>query len=103
MSYWTHRDAVRALMAAQGVTGWLLMDFRGNNPLFAQTLGRGASGGHLTRRTFAWLPADPHTREVVIAHAIESSAMDDPRWEVRTYHDAASLRGQLSALGPGGT
>ncbi|GDX69281.1 peptidase M24 [Chloroflexota bacterium] len=103
MSYWTHRDAVRVLMAAQGVTGWLLMDFRGNNPLFAQTLGRGASGGHLTRRTFAWLPADPHAREVVIAHAIESSAMDDPRWEVRTYHDAASLRGQLSALGPGGT
>ncbi len=103
MSYWTRRGAVHAQMQAEGIDGWLLMDFRGNNPLFAQALGRGASGGHLTRRTFAWIPADPDAGITVIAHAIESSAMHDDRYPVVTYHDAPSLRARLSALGRGGS
>ena len=103
MSYWTRRGAVHAQMQAEGIDGWLLMDFRGNNPLFAQALGRGASGGHLTRRTFAWIPADPDAGITVIAHAIESSAMHDDRYPVVTYHDALSLRARLSALGQGGS
>ena len=103
MSYWTRRGAVHAQMQAEGIDGWLLMDFRGSNPLFAQALGRGASGGHLTRRTFAWIPADPAAGLVVIAHAIESSAMHDDRYPVVTYHDAPSLRARLSALGRGGS
>jgi Xaa-Pro aminopeptidase len=103
MSYWTRREVVHAQMQAEGIDGWLLMDFRGSNPLFAQALGRGALGGHLTRRTFAWIPADPGARIVVIAHAIESSAMHDDRYPVVTYHDAPSLRTRLSALGRGGS
>jgi Xaa-Pro aminopeptidase len=116
------------------------MDFGGSNPLLWQVLGRRPEGGHLTRRTFCWVPAmygperattprrssgagaprapggeglaTPTDAEgvprsesvVVLVHAIESSALDDPRWELVTYHDGVSLRAALASLGlAGGT
>ncbi|MDQ3703462.1 MAG: M24 family metallopeptidase [Chloroflexota bacterium] len=116
MAYWQRRDAVQAYLREQGWRGWLLMDFRGSNPLLWQVLGRGAEGGHLTRRTFLWIPAagaplaqngaGATTAEglVVLAHAIESGALVDGRWELRTYHDGDSLRAALASFGiAGGT
>ncbi len=85
------------------------MDFRGSNPLLWQVLGRGPEGGHLTRRTFLWIPATPHPpsrsplvgegKPIVLAHAIEAQALADERWEVRTYHHRESLRAALASLG----
>jgi Xaa-Pro aminopeptidase len=111
MSYWDRRDAVQAHLAAQGWRGWLLMDFRGNNPLLWQVLGRGPQGGHLTRRTFVWIPAQgaagpggPAGGVVVLAHAIEGGALTDERWTLRTYQDGPSLRDVLASFGlAGGT
>src|SRR5207249_8483962 len=97
MSYWQQREAVQDYLRERGWRGWLLMDFRGSNPLFWQVLGRGAEGGHLTRRTFFWIPAEgssgalinqgppagsPITdgqREhpVILVHAIEAGALRD--------------------------
>src|SRR5687767_7899180 len=125
MPYWQHRDTIQAYLREQSWRGWLLMDFRGSNPLFEQVLGRGPSGGHLTRRTFCWIPTErgaatgnasptepgaatgagnPANRPVVLAHAIESGALRDDRWDLRTYHDGASLRAALESFGlAGGT
>ena len=107
MAYWERREAVQAHLGDHGWRGWLLMDFRGSNPLLWQVLGRGAEGGHLTRRTFLWIPAQdgagPDRGITVLAHAIEGTAMTDPRWTLRTYHDGESLRHALADLGVGET
>ncbi len=107
MSYWSRRDAVQSYLAERGWHGWLLMDFRGSNPLLWQVLGRQPQGGHLTRRTFCWIAsssrgAEPEREVVVLAHAIEAQALADPRWELRTYHDRHSLHDALRALVPAG-
>jgi Xaa-Pro dipeptidase len=112
VAYWDRRDAVQTLLAGQGWRGWLLMDFQGSNPLLWQVLGRGPEGGHLTRRTFLWIPAaggagghgESGDGVVLLPHAIEGRALTDPRWTVRTYSDGASLRAALTDLGiAGGT
>lgn len=119
MPYWPQRDAVQAHLQEHGWRGWLLMDFRGSNPLLWQVLGRGAQGGHLTRRTFCWIPtqsrmgasaAETETSNqaggsvIVLAHAIEAGALADDRWQLHTYHDGASLRAALHSFGiAGGT
>jgi Xaa-Pro dipeptidase len=128
LAYWDRRDAVQSALARQGWRGWLLMDFQGSNPLLWQVLGRGPEGGHLTRRTFLWIPASgapggpaaagPSQPSgpsgaadggagdgvVLLPHAIEGGALTDPRWTVRTYSDGASLRAALTDLGiAGGT
>ena len=105
MAYWDHREAVQAYLGEHGWRGWLLMDFRGSNPLLWQVLGRGPEGGHLTRRTFFWIPAGEGqggARPVALAHAIESSALRDARWDLRTYHNGQSLRDALAAFGVAG-
>jgi Xaa-Pro aminopeptidase len=122
MSYWQQREAVQSYLRERGWRGWLLMDFRGTNPLFWQVLGRGAQGGHLTRRTFFWIPTEADAEseipasprlplsasderrggEVALVHAIEAGALRDDRWEVRTYHNGQSLRDALAGLGIAG-
>src|SRR6266542_4140541 len=101
MPYWQQREAVQAYLREHELRGWLLMDFRGSNPLLWQVLGRGPEGGHLTRRTFFWIPAEGagDDRPVALAHAIESSAVRDDRWETRTYHNGGSLRDALASFG----
>jgi len=101
MPYWQQREAVQAYLREHELRGWLLMDFRGSNPLLWQVLGRGPEGGHLTRRTFFWIPAEGAgvDRPVALAHAIESSAVRDDRWETRTYHNGGSLRDALASFG----
>lgn len=107
MAYWQRRDVVQKYLQEQGWRGWLLMDFRGSNPLLWQVLGRGPEGGHLTRRTFLWIPASGPSGDgdpVLLAHAIEGSALVDGRWTLRTYQDGASLRAALGSFGlAGGT
>jgi Xaa-Pro aminopeptidase len=112
MAYWDRRDAVQSFLTRQGWRGWLLMDFQGSNPLLWQVLGRGPEGGHLTRRTFLWIPATgagataaaASDGVVLLPHAIEGTALTDARWTVRTYSDRASLRAALAGLGiAGGT
>ncbi len=102
MAFWERRDAVLGHLQERGWRGWLLMDFRGNNPLFWQVLGGQPVGGHLTRRTFCWIGADG--RVVLLAHSIEAGGLSDPRWELRSYHNGESLRAALAAFGlSGGT
>ena len=97
MPYWQRTEAVQRSLREQELRGWLLMDFRGSNPLLWQVFGGVPEGGHLTRRTFVWIGVDG--RVVLLGHWIEARAFTDPRWELQTYHDGLSLRAALEGFG----
>jgi Xaa-Pro dipeptidase len=66
--------AVQAALAADGVDGWLLYDFRGLNPLATDVTGVGKQGGHLaTRRWYYLIPASGEPRGLV--HKIEKNSL----------------------------
>src|SRR5829696_2973495 len=66
--------AVQAALAADGIDGWLLYDFRGLNPLATDVTGVGRQGGHLaTRRWYYLIPATGQPRGLV--HAIEKNSL----------------------------
>ncbi|MCY4653572.1 MAG: M24 family metallopeptidase [Dehalococcoidia bacterium] len=46
-------------MGEHDVNGWLLYDYRGLNPIFADTVG---SVGHVTRPVWLWIPSDGDPR-----------------------------------------
>jgi Xaa-Pro aminopeptidase len=100
MPYWERRDPVLALMRQYGLRGWLLMDFRGSNPLLWQVLGGMPPGVHFTRRTFAWIAASGDV--TLLAHSIEAGSASDPHWTVQSYHNSASLRERLAGFGIAG-
>ncbi len=67
-------SAVRTALAAEGLDGWLLYDFRGINPIAADVTGAGRQGGHLaTRRWYYLIPAVGDPRGLV--HAIEPETL----------------------------
>ena len=66
--------AVQAALAADGIDGWLLYDFRGLNPLATDVTGVGRQGGHLaTRRWYYLIPATGEPRGLV--HTIEKNSL----------------------------
>jgi Xaa-Pro dipeptidase len=66
--------AVQAALAADGLDGWLLYDFRGLNPIAADVTGVSRQGGHLaTRRWYYLIPATGEPRGLV--HAIEKNSL----------------------------
>ncbi len=44
-------------MAAEDVGGWLVYDYRGMNPIFAETVGAPDGLSHVTRPVWLWIPA----------------------------------------------
>jgi len=75
-----------------GVDGWLLYDFRDQNPLAHALLGLGKT----TRRAFVLFrrEGDP----VLLRHAIEASSWRGWRWESRSYAGWEELEEALHAL-----
>ena len=66
--------AIQAALAADGIDGWLLYDFRGLNPLATDVTGVGRQGGHLaTRRWYYLIPAAGEPRGLV--HKIEKNSL----------------------------
>jgi Xaa-Pro aminopeptidase len=65
---------VQAALAADGLDGWLLYDFRGLNPIAADITAVNKQGGHLaTRRWYYLIPATGEPRKLV--HAIEQHSL----------------------------
>jgi Xaa-Pro aminopeptidase len=65
---------VQAALAADGLDGWLLYDFRGLNPIAAEITAVNKQGGHLaTRRWYYLIPATGEPRKLV--HAIEQHSL----------------------------
>jgi Xaa-Pro aminopeptidase len=65
-----------------GIAGWLLYDFRGQNPL-ARRIVQFPAGGHATRRWLYFIPATGEPRKLV--HRIESAVLDHLPGEKQIY------------------
>lgn len=86
---------VQQALRDAGLDGWLVYDFRGLNPVAASVLG---IKGMVTRRIFAWIPAQG--TPVAITHAIEPGpwASWPAAWEKRVYSAWRDLEAELPTL-----
>jgi Xaa-Pro aminopeptidase len=81
-----------------GLAGWLLCDFRGQNPIAARALG--VSAVPLTRRWFYYISAD--AMPVLLVHATEADAFDDAPGDHVRFTSWSSLRAALDRIVPSG-
>lgn len=89
--------AIRAALAADGLDGWLLYDFRGLNPIAADITGVLRQGGHLaTRRWYYLIPAQGEPRALV--HAIEPHSLSHLPGATFKYAGRDQLQAGLKAL-----
>lgn len=89
--------AIRQALAADGLDGWLLYDFRGLNAIAADVTGVLRQGGHLaTRRWYYLIPADGDPRGLV--HAIEPSTLAHLPGRTERYSGREALESGLRAL-----
>jgi Xaa-Pro aminopeptidase len=66
--------AVQSALAADGIDGWLLYDFRGLNPIAADLTSVAQQGGHIaSRRWYYLIPAGGQPRGLV--HSIERDTL----------------------------
>lgn len=79
-----------------GLEGWLLCDFRGQNPVVRRALGLGDRT--LTRRYLYWLPAQG--MPVLVVHDIEVHSFPQLPGEVVQYSGWTTLREALSRVLP---
>ncbi len=88
-------DTVRRIqeeLRGHGLDGWLLYNFRGNNPIASDLLGLPA----LTRRYFVLVPAEG--RPVALTHRIEQQPWRGWIGENRPYSTWRELEAALAAL-----
>jgi len=88
------------LVGDVGLDGWLIADFRWNNPLFARLLG--LRSGILTRRCFLWLPAFGHGEPRVIASRVDGHAVAALACPTTLYSGFAEMAATLESLLPPG-
>src|SRR5262245_27311070 len=74
-------DAVQSFMREQRIDAWLLYDFRGSNPIFAQLLPAGDR--FTTRRAMLFIPSEGNPQ--LLAHQIDASQYRDVRIETQQY------------------
>ena len=89
--------AVQAALQADGLDGWLLYDFRGQNPIAVEVAGIARQGGHLaTRRWYYLIPASGEPRGLV--HAIERNSLAHLPGTTERYSRREQLEGGLRRL-----
>jgi len=76
---------VQAAIVEQGLSGWLLYDFHGTNPIARRILGFHAleDAPKTTRRWFYWIPASGEPSKLV--HRLEPHALDHLPGRARVY------------------
>ncbi len=86
---------VQAALRDAKLDGWLVYDFRGLNPVASSVL---SIKGMVTRRIFAWIPAEG--TPVAITHVIEPGpwAQWPSAWDKRVYSAWRELEGMLPGL-----
>ena len=89
---------IQEALAKQGLDGWLLYDFKGQNPTALAALG--LTGKMLTRRWMCWLPRKGEP--CLVHHAIEAQPFAGFEWPKRSYSSWQSLDAVLRALLPPG-
>lgn len=88
------------MIAEAGLDGWLVADFRWNNPLFARLLG--LQSGILTRRAFLWLPARGGGEPRVLASRVDGHAVTGLACTVSLYKGFEDMASLLDGLLPHG-
>ena len=89
--------AIRQALAADGLDGWLLYDFRGLNAIAADVTGVLRQGGHLaTRRWYYLIPAEGEPRGLV--HAIEPNTLAHLPGRSERYSGREALEAGLRQL-----
>jgi len=89
--------AVQAALAADGLDGWLLYDFRRLNPLASELTAVDKQGGHLaTRRWFYLVPVQGEPRGLV--HAIEAQVLAHLPGSTARYAGRDQLEAGLARL-----
>lgn len=75
------------LLRRKGIDGWLVYDFKGNNPVLKRVLG--GEEKHLTRRVFYWIPAEG--RPVLVGSAIDAGQFKGLDAAMRSYTHRGSM------------
>jgi Xaa-Pro aminopeptidase len=90
-------QAVQSALAADGLDGWLLYDFRGLNPVATELTAVARQAGHLaTRRWFYLIPASGQPRALV--HAIEPHTLAHLPGQTERYAGREQLESGLGRL-----
>jgi len=89
---------LQPLIAAAGVDGWLLFDFRGRNPIAAAVLGEQIVG---SRRVYVLIP--PHGPPTALVHAVDAELWRwwPAGWVKRVWVTREQLATELAALARG--
>lgn len=88
------------LVGEAGHDGWLIADFRWNNPLFARFLD--LHEGILTRRAFLWLPAPGRGEPHVLASRIDGHSVAHLDCPLTLYAGYDEMSAALQRLLPAG-
>ncbi len=88
--------AVQRALTQEGLDGWLLYDFQGNNPVATRVAGLASAGKMTTRRWYYFIPASGEPRGLV--HAIERYNLDALPGEKRPYAGREQLASGLKGL-----
>jgi len=91
-------EAIQQALRQAGLDGWLLADFRGNNPLARRILGLDTQLT-TTRRWYYFVPAQGLPSKIV--HRIESAVLDTLPGEKRVYLRWQELESALQQLTAG--
>ena len=91
----TDLPSLQPLIAAAGVDGWLLFDFRGRNPIAAAVLGPEIVG---SRRVYVLIP--PAGPPIALVHAVDAELWRDwpVAWPKRVWVTREELAEALGAL-----
>ncbi|MCC7242266.1 MAG: aminopeptidase P family protein [Acidobacteria bacterium] len=90
-------NAVQRALKTEGLDGWLLYDFQGQNPIAGRVAGLSGTTGHLaTRRWFYLIPATGEPRGLV--HAIERHNLDHLPGPKAVYAGRLQLESGLKSL-----
>ncbi|GBD36109.1 Xaa-Pro dipeptidase [bacterium HR36] len=88
-------ESVQAALRQAGLDGWLLCDFRGNNPLARRILGLDPQL-NTTRRWYYFIPAQGAPTKLV--HRIEAGVLDSLPGSKRVYLRWQELESELRQL-----
>ncbi len=93
-------EQAQEYMAEHGVNGWLLYDYRGLNPIFADTVGR---VGHVTRPVWLWIPASGSPR--LLLSFVDQSRFDHLDLDTTLFinrRDMIEKLGEIVGMSSGG-
>jgi len=85
---------IQSSLAERGLDGWLLWDFRGQNPTAVAALG--LAGHMLTRRWAYWIPRSGEA--TMLVHRIEQGSMPRREGAVRVYAGYRELGDRLGEI-----